>query len=378
MSDVIVIGAGVVGLAAARFLAAEGAKTLVVEAQRVGAEASSAAAGILAAQAEAEEETPLLALALAGRDHHARLAPSLEAETGIAVDRSERGLLTVALTGERADELLRQAAWHRERGLEVEELGPEEVREAEPNLNPGVLRALYFRGDRRIDNVRLTKALAASAVSRGVSILSGRPVGGLIVENGRVAGVRAGSETFRAPAVLNAMGAWAGLLGGDPAPPPVEPVRGQMVAFDVSPPLLTHVVYCGHGYLVPRTDGRLLAGSTMERAGFDKSVTAGGLRAVLAAALEIAPVLGDVRIAETWSGLRPATPDGLPVLGPGALPGLVHAGGLYRNGILMGPLVGELAAEIVLGRSPRMDIGAFSPARFLAHGLPVSRDDPRS
>jgi glycine oxidase len=372
VSDVIIIGAGVVGLAAARFLAAEGAKALVVEGQRVGAEASSAAAGILAAQAEAGEETPLLALALAGRDHHARLAPLLKAETGIDVDHSKRGLLTIALSAARADELARQAAWHRGHGLAVEELGPEEVREAEPNLNPAVLRALYFTGDHRVDNVRLTKALAASAVSRGVSILSGRPVGSLVVEHGRVAGVRAGSETFRAPVVLNAMGAWAGLLGGDPSPPPVEPVRGQMVAFDLSPPLLRHVVYCGHGYLVPRGDGRLLAGSTMERAGFDKSVTADGLRAVLASALEIAPVLGDVRIAETWAGLRPATPDGLPVLGPGALPGLVHAGGLYRNGILMGPLVGELAAEIVLGRSPRMDVAAFSPARFRKDDPPVA------
>jgi glycine oxidase len=364
VADVIVIGAGVVGLAAARFLAGEGVSVLVVESQRVGAEASSAAAGILAAQAEAEDETTLLPLALAGRDHHVRLAPSLEAETGIAVDHSQRGLLTIALTESGAEQLLDRAAWHRRHRLEVDVLEPDEVKEAEPNLNPAVLRALYFRGDHWVDNVRLTKALAASAVARGASIVVGRPVSGLVVENGRVAGVSAGTEVFPAPVVVNAMGAWAGRLRGDPAPPPVEPVRGQMAAFDMSPPLLRHVVYSGHGYLVPRADGRLLAGSTIERAGFDKSVTASGLRTVLATALEIAPALGDARISETWAGLRPATPDGLPVIGPGAVPGLIHAGGLYRNGILMGPLVGELAAEIALGRPPRIDIGAFSPARF--------------
>jgi glycine oxidase len=368
VAEVIVIGAGIVGLATARFLAGEGVSVLVVEGQRVGAEASSAAGGILAAQAEAQDEAALLPLALAGRAHHLLLAPSLEAETGIVVDHSQQGLLKIALTESGAEQLLQRAAWHRDRGLDVEVLEPEELREAEPNLNRATLRALYFRGDHRVDNVRLTKALAASAVARGASILVGRPVGGLIVEKGRVAGVSAGTEVFRAPVVVNAMGAWAGRLGGDPAPPPVEPVRGQMAAFDLSPPLLRHVVYSGHGYLVPRADGRLLAGSTTERAGFDKSVTASGLKTVLTTALEIAPALGDARISETWAGLRPATPDVLPVIGGGAVPGLIHASGLYRNGILMGPLVGELAGEMALGRRPRMEIGEFSPSRFQSIG----------
>ena len=363
MSDAIVVGAGIVGLQAARHLAAAGLKVLVVESRHVGAEASSAAAGILAAQAESDEESPLLPLALAAREHHARLAPALEEETGIAVDHSPRGLLTVAFTEEREAELLAKAGRQRALGLAVEVLGPEDVREAEPNLNPGVRRGLFFAGDHRVDNGRLTRALAASAVGRGASLLTGRPAA-LWVERGRVAGVRAGSETFLAPLVLNASGAWAGLLAGDPAPPPVEPIRGQIVAFDVSPPLLRHVVYSGHGYLVPRSDGRVLAGSTVERAGFDKSVTAGGLREVLDIALQIAPILADVRMADAWAGLRPGTPDELPVLGAGAVSGLFHAGGLYRNGILLGPLVGEIAAELMLGRAPAIDVTPFAPGRF--------------
>jgi glycine oxidase len=362
--DVIVIGAGIVGVAAARSLAGEGARVLVIERRRVAAEASSAAAGIIGPQAEAESETPLLSFALAGRDHHSRLGPALEAETGIGLDYSPRGLLAVALGEEREKELLARADWQRTRGLDVEVLGPDEVREAEPNLSPAVRRALFFKGDHCVDNVRLVKALAASAVSRGAAILSGRPVTELLVEKGRVAGVRAGSEAFRARAVLCAAGAWAGLLAGDPAPPPVEPVRGQLVAFDVPPSSVRHVIFSEHGYLVPRSDGRLLAGSTTERAGFDKSVTAGGLRAVLGAALETAPMLGDVRVTDSWAGLRPWAPDGLPVVGPGALPGLFHASGLYRSGILVGPLVGEIAADLVQGRAPRADISAFSPARF--------------
>src|SRR5439155_13005782 len=252
----------------------------------VGAEASTAAAGMLAPQAEAEEGSPLLELALRARDHHSALAPALEAETGLTVDLAGRGLIELAFTAEDRRRLAARREWQVRRGLAVEALGPAEVREAEPNVNPEVCGGLYVPGDRCVDNVRLVRALAASAVARGASIVTGRPVTGLVVENGRVAGVTAAAEVLRAPVVINAMGAWAGLLAGDPLPPPVEPVRGHIVAFDMAPALLRHVVCSPRGYLVPRADGRTLAGSTTERAGFDKTVTAAGLRAVLAIALE--------------------------------------------------------------------------------------------
>ncbi len=365
--DAIVIGGGIVGLACARKLAACGRRVTIVERGRAGAEASAAAAGILAAQAECDPDSPLLPLALLARDHHAELACTLHEETGIDVDRSSHGLLFLAFGAAEEAALDRAAEAQRARGLPVEILGQAEIQEAEPNLNPAARRALYFAADRRVDNVRLTRALAASAVAGGVSLLCGRPVTGLIVERERVAGVRAGATELRAPVVVNAMGAWAGLLPGDPWPAAVEPVRGQIVAFDTVPPLLRHVVYSHRGYLVPRSDGRLLAGSTAERAGFDKSVTAGGMHAVLSTALEIAPALADMRVAETWAGLRPGTPDGLPVLGPGALRGLFHACGLYRNGILLGPLVGELVAGVVLGEAPRVDLSRFSFERFEPH-----------
>jgi len=144
----------------------------------------------------------------------------------------------------------------------------------------------------------------------------------------------------------------------------VEPVRGQIATFVVAPPLLRHVVWSSRGYLVPRADGRLLAGSTLENAGFDKSVTAGGLRTVLDIALEIAPRLVDIPIAKTWAGLRPGTPDGWPILGPGGVPGLFHAAGLYRNGILLGPLAGESVARLLLGLPPGVDLAPFALARF--------------
>jgi len=364
--DVIIIGGGIVGLSAARALAAAGASTLILERGRVGAEASTAAAGMLAPQAETPEDSPLLELALKARDHHLALAPALEAETGLSVDLASCGLIELALTEEDLRRLEARRAWQTRRGLAVEALGPADVREAEPNVNSAVRGGLYIPGDHCVDNVRLVRALAASAVARGASIVTGRPVTGLVVEKGAVAGVRAGTEVFRAPVVVNAMGAWAGLLGGDPLPPPVEPVRGHIVAFDMSPPLLRHVVCSPRGYLVPRADGRTLAGSTTERAGFDKIVTAAGLATVLGIALEIAPILADVSVADSWAGLRPGTPDGIPVIGPGALPGLFHATGLYRNGILMGPLVGEFVAGLVRGLAPPIDLTPFSVTRFAA------------
>ncbi len=363
-SDVIVVGAGVVGLSAARALAGRGIRVLVVERSRVGAEASSAAAGMLAPQAESDSDSPLLELGLRARDHIEALVPVLERETGMALDYSSRGLVEVAFSEAQAAELQSRLAWQRGRNLAVEPLSAEDLRQAEPNLSPAARFGLFVPGDHRIDNVRLTRALAASAVARGAAILSGRPVLSLLVESGRVLGVRAGNELHRAPTVVNAAGAWAGLLGGDPEPPPVEPIRGQIVAFEVAPPALRHVVVSARGYLVPRGDGRILAGSTSERAGFDKSVTAAGLRSVLDAAIEIAPFVADVPVADTWAGLRPGTPDGLPILGPGALGGLVHAAGLFRNGILLGPLVGEIAADLAMNRVPAIDTAPFSLSRF--------------
>jgi glycine oxidase len=362
--DAVVIGAGIVGLAVARSLAGRGFRVLVVEGQRVGAEASSAAGGILSAQVECDLDSPLFPLFLKARDLHARLAHELEEETGISLDYSTRGILELAFSEDEERALLANAERQRALGLPVEVVGPGELREAEANVTERARAALYFPADHRVDNVRLTRALAASALARGAAILSGRPVTRIIERGGAVTGVMAGAEAFDAPVVVNAAGAWAGLVAGDPYPPPVEPVKGQMVAFDVSPMLIRHVVCSRRGYIVPRQDGRVLAGSTTERAGFDKSVTAAGLAAVLGIALEIAPFLAEVRVADSWAGLRAGTPDGLPVLGPGGARGLFHAAGLYRNGILLGPLVGELLAAVVAGEPASLDLAPFSVMRF--------------
>jgi glycine oxidase len=364
-ADVVVVGAGIVGLSAARALAGAGARVVVMDRGRAGAEASAAAAGWLAAQAEVDEGSPLLPVALRARERHSGLAKELQEETGIDVGLSRLGTLEVAFSEDEERALRARLAWQSALGLAVEWLDPDEVRQVEPNVNPAVRAAIVFPEDRCVENVRLTRALAASAVARGAALLSDRPVASLVVERGRVAGVQAGQETVAAPAVIEAMGAWSASLGGDPEPPPVEPVRGQILAFQLAPGALRHVVCTSRGYIVPRADGRLLAGSTLERAGFEKSVTAAGLRAVRQIALEIAPLLADAPVADSWAGLRPGTPDGLPVIGPGVLAGLFHATGLYRSGILLGPLVGEAVARLARGEpGPEGDLARFSPGRF--------------
>jgi glycine oxidase len=363
-SDVVVLGGGIVGLSAARALAAEGSRVVVVERGGVGEEASGAAAGMLIAQADTAAGFPLLEAALRARARHAVLAVELEQETGIDVGRSTRGVVEVAFGGAEDAVLRDRAAWQGRRGLRVETLTAADLREAEPSLNPAATSGLYFEDDRCVDNVRLVRALAASATARGATLLCGRTVTAVLVEGGRVAGVRTGDEVLRAPVVVNAAGAWAGRIPGDPAPPPVEPVRGHILAFDAAPARIRHVVCSHRGYVVPRAEGRLLAGSTVERAGFDKTVTAEARRAVLEIALEIAPVLAGTRIADSWAGLRPGTPDGLPIVGRGGVDGLIHAAGLFRNGILLGPLIGEAVAQLVLGRAPGIDLAPFAPSRF--------------
>jgi len=362
-ADVIVIGAGIVGLSAARALRASGARVVVLDKGQPGGEASSAAAGWLAAQAETEPGAPLLDVALRARERHVSLAAELEEETGIGVQLSAEGTIELAFTEDEARVLLLRREWQSARGLAADLLSADEARRAEPSVNPAVITGLRLSGDRSVDNVRLSRALAASAAGRGCALLSGRPITALRVQEGRVEGVTTEGQDLRAPVVIEAMGAWSALLPGDPSPPPVEPVRGQILVYQ-APGLLHHVLCTARGYIVPRADGRMLAGSTLERAGFDKSVTAAGLDTVARIAVEIAPSLRARPPAGSWAGLRPGTPDQLPIVGPGALSGLFHATGLYRSGILLGPLLGEAIARMAMGSDPGIDLSAFSPHRF--------------
>jgi len=378
-ADVIVVGGGVCGLAAARALARRGLGVALLERGRVGAEASWAAAGMLAPQAEADRRDEFFELLCAGRELYPPFADALREETGIDIELDRTGTLYLALTERDEREVLRRYEWQSGAGLAVERLTAEEARAFEPAVSEAVRVALRFPTDWQVENRRLVAALAASCEAYGAELLTGCEVTSVLVEHGRVRGVETSRGRLDAGAVVLAAGAWSSLIrlkhfeeharGDERATcPTVEPVRGQMLCFDARPPVVRHVVYSPRGYVVPRRDGRLLAGSTTERAGYDKSVTGEGLRAIAACAEEIAPAVGRLALVDSWSGLRPRAADDWPVLGAAEeIDNLYFATGHYRNGILLAPLTGEIVAARVAGGASPLDpraLEAFAPGRF--------------
>lgn len=364
--DVLVVGGGVIGCSAARELARAGASVAVVERDQPGTHASWAAAGMLSPQAECDEPGPFLDLLRAARALFPDVARELREETGIDVAYRDVGTLLVALNDDDERHLEARCAWQTEAGLPVSRLGGEEARGLEPALSPAVRWALRFPEDHQVDNRRLARALWQAAASAGADFRTGREAVRLLTDGIRATGVElAGGERIEAGRVVLAAGSWAGRLRGLPRPLPVRPVHGQLLAVRTSPPLLEHVVDSPRCYLVPRLDGRLIAGATVEETGFRTAVTPAGLLHLLSSALEIVPSLSGAPVVETWSGLRPGTPDDLPILGPDPeMEGLIYAAGHYRNGILLAPLTGRLVADLALGRSPAADLSPFRPDRF--------------
>lgn len=368
-ADVVVIGGGVIGLTIARALARMACHVCLIERASLGHEASFAAAGMLAPQAEANSQDDFFRLATRSRDLYTDFAASLHDETGIDVELDTTGTLYLAHTYHDLVDIEKRYAWQTAAGLPVEMLTQSQIQQIEPCINPSVLAALRFSLDVQVENRRLLSALANSVARLGVSMLTGLSVESLKIDKDRVDGVQTSRGFISCPAVVVAAGTWSSFIKFAPASqkpaPVIEPVRGQMISFDARPQLTRHVIYSPRGYIVPRRDGRLLAGSTSEHAGFAKQVTAGGISSILKNAQEISPSVSALPIVDTWAGLRPRAPDSLPVLGPcDEIGGLFYATGHYRNGILLAPVTGELIAEAIVGGVSSPLLGPFSPSRF--------------
>lgn len=369
-ADVVVIGAGVQGCAVAWRLAQAGRDVLVLERSIPGAEASSAAGGILSPGVEALEPGPFHDLGRASLARYPAFVAELEAATGVALGLRRGGTLEVALDDQHARVLAGRAARLEKAGLPVTVLDDAEVRRLEPGLSPEARGALWFEDEASLDPRLLGRALAIAAQRAGARFLTGQ-VRAIRHEGGRVVGVDHEGGPVDAPVVVLAAGSWSLQVAGHGLPAgAVRPVRGQIALLDTRPPLLSRVIFSGHGYVVPRADGRVLCGSTMEEVGFEKAVTAAGLHHVLAVGMGIAPALGRAPVVETWSNFRPASPDGEPILGPGAVPGLLYATGHTRNGILLCPITADAVAACALGTRPPVDLTPFSPTR-LGAGRPA-------
>jgi glycine oxidase len=368
-STVAVIGAGVIGLAIAWRLAQRGAKVTVFDKGAAGSGASHAAAGMLAAHLEAEpREENLVALNRASQNLWPGFAAELEAASGMAVDLRTEGTLLLALTGDDQSRLKHVLAFQKSLGLPLEWLTTAEVRRREPHLTPTISGAIFSPQDHQVDNRAVAAALRAAALKAGATLRENAPVERIVISDNRVTGVGIGSETVAADVVILAAGAWSRAIAGLPAAslPPVRPVKGQMLALQMDPqaPLLTHVVWAPGAYLVPRRDGRLLIGATVEEKGFDPHLTAGGQLALLEATWRALPGIEELPIHEMWVGFRPGSRDDAPIIGEGSVPGLVYATGHYRNGILLTPITAEAIAALVMDGEADPRVANFGFERF--------------
>ncbi len=347
--DVVIAGGGIIGLSLALGLRKHGAAVLIVERQEPGREASHAAAGMLA---HCDPHTPekLRSLAMASAQLYPEFAHELQDESGEDVDLRREGSIILDVDGPSLCG-------------EAQPLNGEQVARLEPGLASTGERAEFWP-EGSVDPRALTAAALKAAKHRGIEIASGAPVTEILVADGRAAGVKTARTHFSAAVVVNCAGAWAGQIAGAP-PLPTRPVKGQMLS--VIPPrrdFLRHVVRGPGAYLVPRSDGRILIGATLEEAGFDKRTEPDTIQGLHQAAAHLAPELGQARMLEVWAGLRPGTPDKLPILGATSLPGYFVATGHFRDGILLAPVTALLMTQVVRGAKPEFDISAFSPARF--------------
>jgi glycine oxidase len=364
--DVVIIGGGVMGCAVGMRLAQRGLAVTVIERGIPGAEASSAAAGILGPQWEADGPGPLLDLGLASRAMYPAFAAELRELSGIDIGHRTSGLIELGLDERGEAAVLERQRWQAARGLRAERLGPAELREAEPELAPTVRVGVRFADEGLVHARHLARALAQAAAVVGVTFMQGRYVRRVVAHSGKAAGVELDGEVLSAGLVVVAAGSWSGLIegGGVPAPA-VRPARGQMVAIETRPPLFHHVLApYGGGYLVPRPDGVALAGSTLEMVAFRKEVTVAGLASILGLAQAVVPALGAMPVIESWSNFRPYTPDQLPVLGRTAIDRLLLATGHHRYGILLAPITGQIITALVLGEAPPAPLEPFSITRF--------------
>lgn len=355
--DVIVIGAGIIGIALALELRRRGLRVLVVEKGEPGREASWAAGGMLCDYA-AETAVELRELATASARMYPEFVRELEDESGLTIDLRSVGTIVLGC-GENqhgSDLAGRSLATTGEFAL------PRALAELEPGLRVGETAAAYVK-EGCVDPRELLVAALEAARRRGVEFSTGEGVVEVEVEDGKVCGVRTNTARLAAGVVVNCAGAWAGEIG--PKRFPTRPVKGQMLAVAMpEKEVLRHVVRTPEVYLIPRSDGRLVIGATSEEAGFDKAIVDTTIEKQRRAAVAVMPSLADAPVLETWAGLRPGTPDKLPILGATATPGYFVATGHYRDGILLAPVTARVMGQVIAGDSPAMDLKAFAAARF--------------
>lgn len=374
-SDVLIVGGGVIGLSIARELHRRGMRNItVLDAGSCGRESSWAAAGMLGPQAEADVSDMFFRFCCESRDLYPAFSDELLSETGIDIELDRAGTLSIAFTNEDVVRLRQRYEWQKAAGLNVELFSATDVRRAEPFISPDVLEGLNFPGDWQVDNRKLCEALRSYCEINGITVSENIPAVQVLFENGRVSGVETKNGSLYAGEVILAAGAWTSQL----MPPEanikvnIEPIRGQMIGLHTAKRLFERVVYSANGYIVPRRNGRILAGSTTEKVGYDDSTTDDAASALFTMACGISPSFVNLEIADRWAGLRPRTADGLPVIGRiEGIDGMYLAAGHYRNGILLAPMTARMAAAELMGADTSAYHQTFNPGRFTLKAVPT-------
>jgi glycine oxidase len=374
--DVAVVGAGVIGCSIAYYLSLAGARVDVLERSHLAAGASGVAAGMLAPQVEAAFADSFFELTLRGREDHAALAATLLDDVGLDVEYRQTGIVRVAKDEAERAELRRRQRWQTERCLRADWLEPGELGQVEPLLSGVVGRmlagGLWLPDEGQVRGSRLVQALAMAAAKRGGRFVEGSLAIGLATSGDAVIGPRTPTGVLAAGATVLAAGvASAELAQSVGIALPLAPVKGQCVMLRSLHCLPRHVIWAGDCYLVPKTDGQVILGATMEEGNYDPRPTLAGVGALSEAALEFLPWAGKLVVEGMWAGLRPAAPDRYPIIG--RAPGwrdLYLATAHFRNGILLGPLTGRWLADLIRDGAEPPELRPFVPDRFIETETP--------
>ncbi|OAB47049.1 glycine oxidase ThiO [Paenibacillus antarcticus] len=350
--DAVIVGGGVIGSAIAYYMSARGIKVVLLDRDRVGSQASNAAAGMLAAQAEITEAGPMFDLALASRTLFPQLSTDLKELTGIDIGLKRRGLLRVAMSDVDVTDIQCTLDFQKKAGEQAEWLSMEQVRHKEPSISSEIRGAMLIEEDSQVDAPELCSAFAQAAAVLGAQIKEFTEVKSLLLAEGRVTGVITSEGTIRADQVIIASGTWSGsLLTQAGLTCPIYPVKGECFSVLSHAPLVQSTIFSHGCYLVPKKGGRLVVGATTTSHSYDRKVTLGGIGNLLDASKQLLPCIVDAEWERAWSGLRPQTLDGLPYLGEHPYwKGLYVAAGHYRNGILLSPMTGKIVADWAEGK----------------------------
>ncbi|HET7107064.1 MAG TPA: glycine oxidase ThiO [Candidatus Acidoferrum sp.] len=362
--DAVVAGGGVIGASIAFELASAGLRVAIFDAQEPGREASWASAGMISPAPENSAMASLLPISLASVRLYPDFIQRVEELSGKSVGYRRDGALDLLLDETGQSEIDEILAFHRGAGLRAEALSGPEARELEPALSAELRAAIHRPDEASLDNRLLTQATLEAALRKGVEIFPGTGATALWTAGGTCNGLHFQNGRVEAKWTVIAAGCFSASIEGVAGYAPVTPAKGQMMGLRCDAVNLKKDLWLGHSYLVPRNDGRIIAGSTVEYEGFDRNVTVAGMKKILTGAISLVPALESARIEETWAGLRPDTPDHLPILGPTDMEGLMIATGHFRSGILLTPVTARLIREWVTTQKVSEDWAPFSPMRF--------------